>query len=494
MTLGEACVWGAVLAWLAVAAADKYLNLTYDTPSWSAGYETALGNKTRALGKAFAQIAVRCIFLSVLSPTRNVVLYQLFGVPFDRGIKMHKMAGRLLIVASYAHVICMLAGGTTTEVTKWSDQFNFNKHNNFAGPVALFAWTMLVVTSLPFMRRFMFEHFYILHLNFWFMGNLFSVLHDRKNVVVWAVASVVTLWLDFGIRWYTKLAKKATLVSYELVANNLAKLVLHRDGPWPGGAFDFHPGSYIWLSVDVPKEKRATLMRKTVHGQVPSFLWFHPMTVSSFDPATQHLTVFVKRMGDGEAEWSGQVIATLRAVAAAQLSAADVRVHIGGPNGSLQVNPDAMDHVVLTAGGIGVTPMAAILEDRVRKAAAGTLAGARRTTLLWTTRAADEIAAFSYLFRAIAALPPKDRALFTVKVFKTGSASALDAELGAAALPADVVTVVSGRPDFNALVAEAAKSGGKVGVYTCGPEALADACEAAATANGCFVHRETFEF
>jgi len=24
----------------------------------------------------------------------NVVLYQIFGVPFDRGIKMHKMAGR----------------------------------------------------------------------------------------------------------------------------------------------------------------------------------------------------------------------------------------------------------------------------------------------------------------------------------------------------------------------------------------------------------------
>jgi hypothetical protein len=49
-------------------------------------------------------------------------------------------------------------------------------------------------------------------------------------------------------------------------------------------------------------------------GGVPSFLWFHPMTVSSFDPATNHLTVFVKRMGEGEAQWSGQVIATLKAV------------------------------------------------------------------------------------------------------------------------------------------------------------------------------------
>jgi hypothetical protein len=39
-----------------------------------------------------------------------------------------------------------------------------------------------------------------------------TVMHDRKNAVVWAVASAVTLWLDFGIRWYTKLAKKASLV------------------------------------------------------------------------------------------------------------------------------------------------------------------------------------------------------------------------------------------------------------------------------------------
>ena len=144
-TMGEACVWGAVLAWLVAAAADKYLNLTVDPPTEVGGFETVLGNKTRALGKAFAQVAVRCIFLSVISPTRNVVLYQLFGVPFDRGIKMHKMAGRLMIVASYAHVVCMLAGGTTTDLTKWSDQFNFNKHNNWPGVVALFGWTMLVV-------------------------------------------------------------------------------------------------------------------------------------------------------------------------------------------------------------------------------------------------------------------------------------------------------------------------------------------------------------
>jgi hypothetical protein len=39
-------------------------------------------------------------------------------------------------------------------------------------------------------RYIEFEKFYFLHLNFWFLGNLFTVLHDRRNVVVWVVASV----------------------------------------------------------------------------------------------------------------------------------------------------------------------------------------------------------------------------------------------------------------------------------------------------------------
>ena len=49
---------------------------------------------------------------------------------------------------------------------------------------------MLVVTALPFMRRNFFECFYILHLNFWFMGNLFTVGPCRLTLSI----HVETAW------------------------------------------------------------------------------------------------------------------------------------------------------------------------------------------------------------------------------------------------------------------------------------------------------------
>ena len=489
MTYGEAGVWCVILAWFAIAFEDKY-----DFA------KNALGeNAGRAIGKSFAQVAMRAYFLSVLSPTRNGVIYIVFGVPFERGVRLHKMAGRLMVLFSYLHVICMLAGGTESSTVKWSNALNMDAHNNWPGVVALFAWTMLLLSSLPFVRRHHFETFYWLHLNFWFVGNVFMVLHDRKNVVIWIVASIVPFWLDIGVRWYTKLAKKSKLVRYEIVSEDLVKLVLVRNEglDWPGGAFDFHPGSYIWLSVDVPSDKRTESLMPKIEvpggppGGVPSWIWFHPITVSSFDDKTGELTVFIKRFGKGVEQWSGQLVATMKAVSESNLSVDDIRVHIGGPNGSLQVEPDAMDHCVLTAGGIGVTPMAAILEDRVRKVSSGAING--RTTLLWTTRSAEEIAAFSYLFDSISVLPQDQRALFDIRVFKTGQNVGEDIE----AMANKLVKITSGRPDFGALIkkiAEQCDSTQRVGVYTCGPEALSDACEAAASANGCYIHRETFEF
>jgi NAD(P)H-flavin reductase len=245
--------------------------------------------------------------------------------------------------------------------------------------------------------------------------------------------------------------------------------------------------------VDVPEAKRAELMRKPLGppmapAEIPSFLWFHPITVSSYDETTGDLTLFIKRMGAKDDEWAGQIIKTVQAVKSGALEQSDVRVYVGGPHGNLQVQPANVDHVVLCAGGIGVTPMAAILEDQIRDAGATQ----NQTTLIWTTRAPSEIKAFAYLFDAIAALPAEQKNRFDVRVFVTsGKENTADVEASAS----KIVKVRSGRPDFDALVSECAeKTVGHVGVYVCGPEAMSDAAENAAVANKCLVHRETFEF
>ena len=258
----------------------------------------------------------------------------------DRAIKHHKRIGRLFYAFVCIHVVCMLAGGTEKGPVTWSKSFNLNEHNLWPGVVAFAAWTGQYVTSLPWFRRHHFEHFYFLHLNFMFVGNMFTIFHNRFRAVVWVIPAFAFFWLDFGVRWYTKMCKKASIVEYEIVDENLVKLVVRREG-FPGAAFDFHPGSYIWLSVDVPADKRSEYMRDDIIGPpafpviVPSWVWFHPITVSSFDPETSHLTLFIKRFagadrrGDGLDEWSGQLVHTMKAVRDAKMKLEDVRVHIG---------------------------------------------------------------------------------------------------------------------------------------------------------------------
>ena len=195
--------------------------------------------------------------------------------------------------------------------------------------------------------------------------------------------------------------------------------------------------------------------------------------MSSFDPKSGEITVFIKRFGKGVEEWSGQLIETMHAVTESEIAIDDVRLHIGGPNGSLQVEPDFMNHFILTAGGIGVTPMAAILEDRIRKVVVGTCT--TKTTLIWTTRALEEISAFSYLFHAVADLPEAERALFDIRVFKTGTTGDEDIEAHATL---GAVKISSGRPDFGSVIGTVVLSANpksRTGVYTFGPEAMTDA-------------------
>jgi len=52
----------------------------------------------------------------------------------------------------------------------------------------------------------------------------------------------------------------------------------------------------------------------------------------------------------------------------------DIGFHVGGPNGSLMIKEplESLDRVLLFSGGIGCTPMVALLEDLLNKDYKGT--------------------------------------------------------------------------------------------------------------------------
>jgi NAD(P)H-flavin reductase len=383
-------------------------------------------------------------------------------------------------------------------------------------------YTALVITSLPYFRRNFFEVFYWLHLNFFFMGNIASILHNRTNVV-WIVSGVVLWYIDVFLRAFCKMAKvELKEIVYipgdESSDKPMCKIVLNQSG-YPRAPNKHHPGSYIWLSIGgkvdssgmksdalemvplspqvVPAEepgnsvnaaqKMVPIMPNVQSaafppGGVPSFIWFHPITITSFDPDTKDITLYIKSFGDNE--WSGNLCRIAKLVGEGQLKLSDIKCHVGGPHGSLQVDPYSVDKVILVSGGIGITPMAAILEDLIRSKAQKSTAP--EVLFVWNTRSLSEIKTFSYLFDAC-----KNHDI-DLRIHYTGKSPKISLdELGLGY--ASAINV--GRYDIAATIIV---QGSKTGVFVCGPEVLSIAVEGFVNDKQkegfeIFLHRETFE-
>jgi hypothetical protein len=131
MSIMEWIMISIVLVWLAIAVWARYTSLMND----KYGMEYYYGNKTRAFGKAMSQATLRLLLLSLISPNRNTIMMWFLGIPFERAMKYHKIAGRLMIVCMWIHFIAMLIGGTELGMTRVTDSQGGYSTNQYGGPV-----------------------------------------------------------------------------------------------------------------------------------------------------------------------------------------------------------------------------------------------------------------------------------------------------------------------------------------------------------------------
>jgi len=529
-----------ILAWLSVCVWARYRDLMDTT--W--GFEYYIGNKSRAFGRAMSAATLRLLLLTFVSSSRNTIINYFLGIPFERAVKWHKMLGRLQVVCMWIHMAAMLYGGTEVGYTwytksrnalvqvQWGNSLNMygSGTNLFAGPIALFFWTMLLLLSMPYFRRKMLETFYFTHINLFFAANIFTVFHARAQVIPYLIPAALLFYIDASIRVVAKMTA-VTPVELKVIGDNMVKLVLRQTG-FPLPFFKFHAGSYIWLSCNMRKKltadgspvaPTATPSAVTVTPQgdgdgkytsvaddavkadqielegifsaikvpggppsgLPSWIWFHPITVASYDEATGAITLFIKAFGEGKTEWSGQLLAAAKLVESGHVTLDDIGFHIGGPNGDLMIKEplESLDQVVMVSGGIGCTPMVAILEDLVKKKFAG------KVDFIWSTRSSSELDCFRELFAKCA---PFDK--FNVQVFFTGK---IDAENASMPVAGPGFHITTGRPDLAKLIEVQGKD--TCGVLCCGPEALMYAVEGIAVdgqraGKNILFHRETFEF
>eukprot|EP00760_Papus_ankaliazontas_P036795 PhM_4_TR8392/c0_g2_i2/m.62608/K00521/E1.16.1.7; ferric-chelate reductase len=354
-------------------------------------------------------------------------LSYLLGISLERTVKYHRWAGRVTWLLTTLHLILMVDGMGASSIT-----------DEITGTLAWVCLTLILLTSLEPIRRAMYEAFLYTHFVLFLATIVLAMLHEGLVVVV-----VGLCLLGYVIDWVPRLIQRSRKpTSVECVPVGPAHCRLTVTMP-PG--FTWEPGQWVMI-----------------HDE-------HPFTISnapSVDAPTRAV-IIIKRCGPGS--FTDKLVTEPADKVAEQ-------VRVAGPYGCLSVPITSQQYstVYLVSGGVGVTPMAALLDAIVTYP--NTHSHIKTVLFVWTCRDADLAAEMCELLR-------RADAATTVKVH-------LAVHLSTATEPTVIgnVSFAPGRPALQNLLAgcpppsastspanssgSSASDAAATAMYVCGPDAL----------------------
>mmetsp|Transcript_33511 Transcript_33511/g.39031 ORF Transcript_33511/g.39031 Transcript_33511/m.39031 type:complete len:602 (+) Transcript_33511:551-2356(+) len=225
---------------------------------------------------------------------------------------------------------------------------------NTSGTMLLTIMFAMIVTSMPLVRRIVFEVFYYFHIGF-AMAMVFCAFY-HSGIFVVILASI--LWGgDLFIRrviMTCRYPRKATI-------KRLTDTVIEVSIPKTKN-LDYNCGQYMFIAVP----------------ELSVFQW-HPISISS-SPYQNDLTFHIRKTGSARSWTSGLYnLAEKRK---------EISVWLEGPYGSLGVDltGDRYKMVMFLSGGIGVTPMQSVCNQMMYEHEWGERRGLKKIWFIWTAR------------------------------------------------------------------------------------------------------------
>lgn len=424
----------------------------------------------------------------------NSLLLKLTGIPFERALLYHKLFTLVSIVLSVLHGLAYLPD---TEAES-------DKRTTVVSGILLFGLMVLIaIVSGDCVRRHYFEIFLRMHWVLFILIIVFAVIHGAIFVLVGFVPWIV----DMVFRKFYRAPKykngksgngiiAAQQVSIRKLPGNIICIQFPRVRGDTGESFMYDAGQYAFLCV-------------------PSLskLQWHPFTISSA-PHEPFVTFHIKVLGD----WTKTLFNQ------APESSSSFELLVDGPYGSTSIdieNFQTYSHVLLISGGIGVTPMQAIVNRLYYQKHHNERVELQKVRFVWSVRDRDLIKAMlnqeaidakirvpegsaesSYLTDTLLTTDRRLEKVFQTEIYLTSGEADIEN-------PADQMLQhcmrYNIRPDIpNTLrsMGEIAKEGGKtiVAVLVCGPnELVADVVNQSMKLSTSMkirfdVHSETFDF
>ncbi|KAG4048319.1 hypothetical protein PC123_g16359 [Phytophthora cactorum] len=292
-----------------------------------------------------------CVFnmaFLFLPATRNCVWMEFLNISYANGIKYHRWVGVVTVLTALFH--CLGYYWSWIRQEEWKENAlpcfdcavgskeGHDPWMNFFGEIALLAFLAIGLTSIPWVRRKMYNMFYNVH-HLFLIGTIFAVLHWNP-ILAWIFPSVMLYTVSRAIsssNGFTPVAvREFTTLSHDVV-----KVVLSRSTA-PAG--NYKVGQFVYLNVPTISK-----------------LQWHAFTIAS-SPRTSPdtLTILLKSLGD----WTEDLV---KYSEDCKKNNVLPTMYMDGYYGASLEMYDEYSTVCLVGGGIGVTPLLSILEDIVAK-------------------------------------------------------------------------------------------------------------------------------
>ncbi|TYI63951.1 hypothetical protein E1A91_D09G051600v1 [Gossypium mustelinum] len=282
-----------------------------------------------------------CLAFLFFPVTRGSSVLRLIGLSSEASIKYHIWVGHIAMTIFTAHGLCYLVFWAKTEqlsqVLKWGKI----EVSNMAGEIGLVCGLGMWATSLPQIRRKLFELFYYTH-HLYILFIVFFVFHVGFSYACIMLPGFYLFLIDRYLR-FLQSQQRVSLVAASILPCQTVELNFCKSPEVNHG-----PRSIIFVNVPAISK-----------------LQWHPFTITSnSNMDTDKLSMVVK----SEGRWSSDLYQKL----SSPLPMDGFQVSIEGPYG-----PPASTHLlrhdilVLLSGGSGITPFISIIRELLFKASSG---------------------------------------------------------------------------------------------------------------------------
>ncbi|CAH0480605.1 unnamed protein product [Peronospora belbahrii] len=371
------------------------------------------------VGISSAYLAIYNMAFLLLPVTRNSGWMEFLNLSYANGVKFHRWIGFMTVITTVVH----MAGywGYWVRLGTWQvNQFpctncDFELDNsgggyyawfNFFGFISTLAMILIIPTSFPIIRRNAYEWFYISHWVLFAIAVFFAILHWSQ--IIWWILPSGCVWLVSRATFSWNAMNPVLVKEFSVIGDGddeLVKVVVKRAAPGTSpsaSSYDYKVGNFLYLNVP----------------RVSKLEW-HALTIASSPKSSPtDVILFVKPIGD----WSKSLVQYAKECHHNNITPL---IYMDGFYGaSLEVYED-YPTVCLVSGGIGVTPVLAILDDLAAKLSSNGVSWTQRFTFIFTFRELSIFQAVAPLLAKLRQHDPHEQ-FFRVHLFATGIYSESD--------------------------------------------------------------------